>query len=102
MEKYSLSDEVKRFGKLSGIDAIGFANASEFSTYLLSEHPRRNSRLTLPGAKSIVVAGIYIGGVTISQWDSPWYGRLSRLYLSEFFLFRRKSRNGEILSICRI
>jgi len=86
MEKYSLSDEIKRLAKLSGIDAIGFANASEFSTYLLNEHPRRNPRLTLPGAKSIVVAGIYIGSVTMSQWGSRWYGRLSRLYLSDFFL----------------
>jgi len=40
----------------------------------------------LPSAKSIIVGGIYIGGVTMPEWDNPWYGRTSRLYLSEFFL----------------
>jgi epoxyqueuosine reductase len=86
MEKYSLSKEIKSLGEASGIDAIGFANASEFSNYLLNEHQRRNPKLTLPSAKSIIVAGIYIGGVTMPEWNNPWYGRTSRLYLSEFFL----------------
>jgi epoxyqueuosine reductase QueG len=86
MAKYSLSKEIKSLGESSGIDAIGFANASEFSNYLLNEHQRRNPKLTLPSAKSIIVGGIYIGGVTMPEWDNPWYGRTSRLYLSEFFL----------------
>jgi epoxyqueuosine reductase len=42
--------------------------------------------LTLPNAKSIIIAGIYIGGVTIPAWENTWYGRTSRLYLSGFFL----------------
>jgi epoxyqueuosine reductase QueG len=40
----------------------------------------------LPNAKSIIIAGIYIGGVTMPQWKNAWYGRTSRLYLSGFFL----------------
>ena len=40
----------------------------------------------MPNAKSIIIAGIYIGGVTMPEWKNPWYGRTSRLYLSEFFL----------------
>ncbi|MFC1877287.1 hypothetical protein ACFL2E_08480 [Thermodesulfobacteriota bacterium] len=67
MAKYSLSKEIKSLGESSGIDAIGFANASEFSNYLLNEHQRRNPKLTLPSAKSIIVAGIYIGGVTMPE-----------------------------------
>ncbi len=86
MAKYSLSKEIKSLGEASGIDAIGFTNASEFSNYLLNKHQRRNPKQTLPSAKSIIVAGIYIGGVTMPEWDNPWYGRTSKLYLSEFFL----------------
>ncbi len=86
MAKYSLSKEIKSLGEASGIDAIGFTNASEFSNYLLNKHKRRNPKQTLPSAKSIIVAGIYIGGVTMPEWDNPCYGRTSRLYLSEFFL----------------
>ena len=86
MTKHSLSKQIKSLGEASGIDIIGFANASEFSNYLLDTHQRRNPKLTLPNAKSIIVAGIYIGGVTMPEWDNPWYGRTSRLYLSEFFL----------------
>ena len=82
----SLSKEIQCLGEASGIDVIGFANASGFLKYLLKEHQRRSPKLTLPSAKSIIVAGIYIGGVTMPEWDNPWYGRTGRLYLSEFFL----------------
>ena len=82
----SLSKEIKHLGKSSGIDTIGFADASEFSNYLINPHQRQNPKLALPNAKSIIVAGIYIGGVTMPEWENPWYGRTSRLYLSEFFL----------------
>lgn len=85
-ENYLLTEEIKSLAESLGIDAIGFTAASEFHGYLLPRHCRRDPKLTLPGAKSIIVAGIYIGGVTMPEWDSPWYGRTSRLYLSEFFL----------------
>jgi len=86
MEKHLLSEEIKSLAESLGIDAIGFTQASEFYDYLLTQHQRRDPKLTLPNAKSIIIAGIYIGGVTISEWGKPWYGRTSRLYLSGFFL----------------
>lgn len=70
----------------SGIDVVGFADASEFKGYALRESCRRDPKLSLPAAKSIFVGGIYIGGVTLPAWQDPWYGRTSRLYLSGYFL----------------
>jgi len=86
MEKRLLTEKIKKYAESIGIDAIGFAEASEFSDYRLSQHQRRNPKLTLPNAKSIIVAGIYIGSVTMPEWRNALYGRTSRLYLSEFFL----------------
>ncbi|MCP4625087.1 MAG: epoxyqueuosine reductase [bacterium] len=86
MEKYLLSEKLKSLAASLGIDAIGFTEACEFSDYLLDQHQRQDPKLTLPNAKSIIIVGIYIGGVTMPGWDNPWYGRTSRLYLSEFFL----------------
>ncbi len=86
MKTHLLSENIKNLARNIGLDAVGFAAANEFSGYLLEDHPRRDPKLTLPQAKSIVVAGIYIGGVTMPEWKNPWYGRTSRLYLSGFFL----------------
>lgn len=86
MEKHFLSDNIRSLADASGIDAIGFAGASEFTDYALGRHPRQNPKLTLPEAATIIVAGIYIGGVTMPEWANAWYGRTSRLYLSGFFL----------------
>ena len=86
MGNNSLVENITDLVRTSGIDAFGFAEASEFSGYLLDRHPRRDPRLTVPNAKSILVAGIYIGAVTMPEWGNPWYGRTSRLYLSGFFL----------------
>jgi epoxyqueuosine reductase len=86
MEKHFLAENIRRLADASGIDAIGFAEASEFTGYALDRHPRQNPKLTLPEAATIIVAGIYIGGVTMPGWTNAWYGRTSRLYLSGFFL----------------
>ncbi|MCG8684559.1 MAG: hypothetical protein MI892_06770 [Desulfobacterales bacterium] len=86
MKSNLLNEEIKSLAESLGIDAIGFTMASEFTDYLLSQDRRRDPSRTLPSAKSIIVAGIYIGGVTMPEWNNPWYGRTSRLYLSEFFL----------------
>ena len=86
MDKKILSEEIRSIAGSSLIDAVGFTDASEFSNYTLKQSKRRNPKLTLPQAKSIVVAGIYIGGITMPEWSDPWYGRTSRLYLSDFFL----------------
>ena len=86
MEIELLSEKIRNLADSIGIDTLGFAEASEFSDYALSSSPRRNPKLSLPDAKTIIVAGIYIGGVSLPAWSNPWYGRTSRLYLSEFFL----------------
>jgi epoxyqueuosine reductase len=86
MEKYYLSKKIRELAETAGIDALGFANATEFTGYALSHSKRRNPKLSLPDAKTIIVAGIYIGGLTLPAWTNPWYGRTSRLFLSGYFL----------------
>lgn len=86
IEKDPLSEKIRKLADSIGIDALGFAEASEFSDYALSHSRRRNPKLSLSNAKTIIVAGVYIGGLTLPAWKSLWYGRTSRLYLSEFFL----------------
>ncbi|MES0447051.1 MAG: 4Fe-4S double cluster binding domain-containing protein [Desulfobacterales bacterium] len=86
MEKHLLSENIRSLADSIGIDAVGFTEASEFTSYALNYHQRRDPKLTLPNAKSIIIAGIYIGGVTLPAWENAWYGRTSRLYLSGFFL----------------
>jgi len=86
MEQHLLSKKIRSLAESIGIDAIGFTEASEFTGYVLNQHQRRDPKLTLRNARSIIVAGIYIGGVTMPEWKNPWYGRTSRLYLSGFFL----------------
>ena len=81
-----LSENIKSLADSIGIDVVGFAGTSEFTSYALNYHQRRDPKLTLPNAKSIIIAGIYIGGVTMPEWKNAWYGRTSRLYLSGFFL----------------
>ncbi len=85
-KKDVLSKKIKNLASSIGIDALGFTAASEFLGYPHKNSKRRNPQLTIPDAKTIIVAGIYIGGVTLSKWTNPWYGRTSRLFLSEFFL----------------
>ena len=60
-----LAEKITNLADSIGIDALGFAEASEFTDYALSESQRRDPRLSLADAKSIVVAGIYIGGLTL-------------------------------------
>jgi len=86
MEETITSEKIRKLADSIGIDALGFAKASEFTGYALNNSKRRDPKLSLPDAKTIIVAGIYIGGLTLPAWANPWYGRTSRLYLSEFFL----------------
>ena len=86
MNKESLSEKIRCFASSTGIDVIGFTDASDFPNYALSQSRRRSPKLTLPDANTIIVAGIYIGGLTLKEWSDPRYGRTSRLYLSSFFL----------------
>ena len=86
MDIHSLSGQIRELARKQGIDALGFAHASAFSGYLLHRHRRRDPALSLPGARSIIVAGIYIGGAVMPRWGNPSHGRTSRLFLSGFFL----------------
>ncbi len=81
-----LSKKIRTLSDSMGIDTLGFADASQFTDYALGKSQRRDPKLSLRNAKTIIVAGIYIGGITLPAWINPWYGRTSRLYLSEFFL----------------
>ncbi|MBW2154851.1 MAG: epoxyqueuosine reductase [Deltaproteobacteria bacterium] len=81
-----LSDKIRNLADSAAIDALGFAEASPFSNYKLRDSRRTDPKISLPNAKTIIVAGIYIGGLTLPAWENPKYGRTSRLYLSEFFL----------------
>ncbi len=86
MNKHTLSEKIRDFEGCPGIDTVGIASASQFDNYALNQHKRRDPKLTMPSAKSIIVVGTYIGGVTMPEWKDKWYGRTSRLYLSGFFL----------------
>ena len=81
-----LAEKITDLAATIGIDALGFAGASEFKDYALSDSRRQDPKLSLADARTIVVAGIYIGGLTLPAWTNPRYGRTSRLYLSEWFL----------------
>jgi epoxyqueuosine reductase QueG len=80
-----LANKLRERAGCSGIDVIGFAEASEFQDYILKRSQRRDPTLRLSGAKTIVVAGVYIGGLVLASWDQPSIGRTSRLFLSGFF-----------------
>jgi len=86
MKKELLSNKIKNLADSIGIDSIGFANATAFSDSRINNPKQKDPSLSLPDAKSIIVIGIYIGGVTLPAWKDNWYGRTSRLYLSGFFL----------------
>ena len=81
-----LTEKIENLADSIGIDALGLAGALEFTDYALSDSRRRDPKLSIPDSKSIIVAGIYIGGLTLPVWTDTRYGRTSRLYLSEFFL----------------
>ncbi len=80
-----LAGKIKELAEGLGIDVIGFARAFEFQGYILKRSKRRNPTLSLPDAKTIIVAGVYIGGLVLPSWNQPHTGRTSRLFLSGFF-----------------
>jgi len=82
----NLKSRITQLTETGEIDVVGFADASPFNDYAWQKLKRRDPNLSLQNAKSIIVAGIYIGGVKLPAWDKPWYGRTSRLYLSGYFL----------------
>jgi hypothetical protein len=73
MNRKILSEKIRKTAELSKIDIVGFANASEFVDYAINQHQRRDPRLTMPNAKSIIVAGIYIGGLVMQEWKDKFF-----------------------------
>lgn len=86
MTANTLSDAIRDLAAARAIDAIAFAKADAFSNYSLQGTLRHDPRLSLPTARSIIVAGIYIGGFALPAWEEDRVGRTSRLLLSGFFL----------------
>ncbi len=85
MDKRKLSTEIQMLAKANSIDMLGYCTAEEFSGYRLNNSMRADPKRTLPEAKTIIIAGLYIGGVVLPSWERPELGRTSRLYLSGFF-----------------
>jgi epoxyqueuosine reductase len=81
-----LDSRIRELANAAGIDVIGFTDASSFADYAISNSKRKDPRSVLKDAQSIIVAGVYIGGLTLPVWTNPIYGRTSRLYLSGFFV----------------
>ena len=81
-----LQNRIKQIVASGQIDVVGFADASPFYDYAWQNSKRRAPNLSLQQAKSIIVAGVYIGGLTLPVWKNQCYGRTSRLYLSGYFL----------------
>lgn len=80
-----LSAKIRELAVTTGIDELGFTNAAEFCGYPVAGSKRKDPGLSLPEARSIIVAGINIGGLKMPFWADPLFGRTSRLYLSGHF-----------------
>jgi len=86
MNKEKRTEAIRDLALTSGIDTLGITHAEPFLNYRISDSIRCDPSVTVPHAKSIIVAGIYIGGLTLPVWTDMNYGRTSRLFQSGFFL----------------
>lgn len=80
-----LSNQIKQLAKEVGIDIVRITHADPFKEYPIPNSPRRDPHMTLPEARSLIIAGVYIGGFNLPNWDNSLVGRTSRLFLSGFF-----------------
>jgi len=85
MGKNNIQENIRKLAKYQGIDVLGFADASKFKDYLLKNSKRQDPKLSLSDAKTIIVVGVYIGGLVLPSWSKSNFGRTSRLFLSGFF-----------------
>ena len=85
LRQQTLTGKIRELAENAGIDALGFASAEDFREYALRNSRRRNPQSVMKHARTIIIAGIYIGGIRLPAWMNHWYGRTSRLYLSRFF-----------------
>jgi len=84
-EMRELSHLILKIGEEEHIDIIRFTHASLFKDYLLASSPRRDPKISLPSARSIIVCGIYVGGFSLPDWEKTNIGKTSRLFLSGFY-----------------
>lgn len=61
----SLEKRLKQLAGQEGIDVIKFTDAAPFQNYALEESSRRDPRIALSDAKSVIICGIYIGGFQV-------------------------------------
>ncbi|ATW26516.1 epoxyqueuosine reductase [Candidatus Formimonas warabiya] len=81
----SLEKRLKQLAGQEGIDVIKFTDAAPFQNYALEESSRRDPRIALSDAKSVIICGIYIGGFQVPDPQDRSIGRFSRLILSSFY-----------------
>lgn len=81
----SLNQKIQGIAEAEGIDMIRFVSAEPFKEYLLTESPRRDPRITLPEAKTLIVCLVHIGGIEVPDPQDPEVGLFSRLILSGFY-----------------
>ncbi len=86
MKNSMLEERIRSIAAEQSIDTIGFTDAAPFTDYQWKDSKRIDPANTVKKASSLIITGIYIGGMTLPAWDDPALGRTSRLYLSEFFL----------------
>jgi len=85
MRKNNIQENIRKIAEYHGIDVLGFVDASEFKDYSLKKSKRRDPKISLSDAKTIIVVGVYIGGLVLPSWSKSNFGRASRLFLSGFF-----------------
>ncbi len=80
-----LTQLVKGEAERMGLDDVRVARADPFDAYPVPRSRRRDPRLTLPEARSLIVAAVYIGAFTLPTWDDRAIARTSRLFLSGYY-----------------
>ena len=80
-----ISAGIRQLVQNEGVDVIRIAHADPFDGYFLPHSPRQDPHRILSKAQSLIIAGIYIGGFNLPEWDNPTIGRTSHLFLSGFF-----------------
>lgn len=80
----NIQENIRKLADYNGIDVLGFAPASEYKKYLIKSN-RRDPKRSLYKAKTIIIVGVYIGGIVLPSWEKSSHGRTSRLFLSGFF-----------------
>ncbi|MBR0597740.1 epoxyqueuosine reductase [Sinanaerobacter chloroacetimidivorans] len=78
-----IKDEVRRLAKNNRIEEIRFIDAEDLEPKELFYD--RQPKVLLPGAKSLILSSIYIGGYRLPDNGSRIYARTSRLTLSGFY-----------------